>query len=141
MVLIRIRTNVITKYIVTQLPAANEGVLYYNSGSNYVPVVANQELTPIQGTTLKFDPQPWIGNSTFRYTVKDDEGFTDPTSATFTIPVVNNLPHVNSITSTTIPDTAGARTLSPGLAGTDDDGTVTNYIITSLPNPAHGVLI
>lgn len=82
----------ISSYTVTQLPAANEGVLYYNAPvlgfPNYVAVTANSSLTPAQAAALFFDPAPSFsgGNSTFRYTVTDDAGLTSP-AATFTIPI------------------------------------------------------
>ncbi|RZK32527.1 MAG: hypothetical protein EOO63_01075, partial [Hymenobacter sp.] len=43
-------------------------------------------------------------------------------------------------TNVAIPNNAGQTTLSPSLAGTDQDGTVTNYAIVTLPTAAQGVL-
>ncbi len=133
-------TNIITAFIINQLPNPVKGTLYYNNGTTYVPVIAGAELTPAQGTTLKYAPAPpYTGNSIFKYTVKDDEGFTDPTAATFTIPLVNQPPSVNNINSAQIKDTSGRVTISP-LSGTDPDGSIVGYIITTIPDPSTGIL-
>ncbi|RAK66073.1 tandem-95 repeat protein [Hymenobacter edaphi] len=80
-------------YTVTRLPAANEGVLYYNSPAflnpnRYVEVTTAIQLTAAQATTLRFDPAPTFsgGNATFAYTATDDAGLTS-NAATFTIPI------------------------------------------------------
>lgn len=133
-------TNIITAFIVTELPAAVKGVLYYNNAGTYVPVVAGAELTPAQATTLKYLPAPpYTGNSIFKYTVKDDEGFVDPTAAKFTIPLVNQAPSASNVTSAQIKDTAGIVSISP-LAASDNDGSVAGYIITTIPKESAGVL-
>ena len=84
----------IASFTVTKLPAANEGVLYYNSPAflnpnRYLPVTENTVLNATQATTLQFAPAPSFsgGSSTFRYTVTDDAGLTSANTATFTIPV------------------------------------------------------
>ncbi len=133
-------TNIITAFIVTEIPPAVKGILYYNNSGTYVPVIVGAELTPAQGTTLKYAPAPpYTGDAIFKYTVKDDEGFTDPTPAKFTIPLVNQAPVVNNVTSAQIKDTAGIVTISP-LVGSDPDGNIVAYIITTIPKPATGIL-
>jgi uncharacterized repeat protein (TIGR01451 family) len=83
----------ISSYTVTQLPSANEGVLYYNAPvvlniPNYVEVTTGTSLSATQAASLRFDPAPSFsgGNSTFRYTATDDAGLTSNV-ATFTIPI------------------------------------------------------
>ncbi len=133
-------TNIITAFIVTELPNPIKGKLYYNNAGTYVPVVANVQLTPAQGTTLKYLPAPpYTGNAIFKYTVKDDEGFTDPTAAKFTIPLVNQAPSVNNVNSAQLKDTSGRVTISP-LIGSDPDGSLVGYIIATIPDPATGIL-
>lgn len=133
-------TNIITAYMITELPPSAQGTLYYNNGTTYVPVIANTFLTPYQGTTLKFAPSaPYIGNVVFRYTVRDDEMDVDPTPAIFTIPVVNQPPSVSNVNSWSVIDTSGIATIKP-LTGTDPDGTITAFIIMSLPAPSSGIL-
>ncbi|MCC3158208.1 DUF11 domain-containing protein [Hymenobacter sp. 15J16-1T3B] len=80
-------------YTVTQLPAGNEGVLYYNSPvllnpNRYIEVTAATQLTAAQAASLRFDPAPTFsgGNVTFTYTATDDAGLAS-NAATFTIPI------------------------------------------------------
>lgn len=133
-------TNIITAFIVKEIPPVVKGTLYYNNNGNYVPVIVGAELTPAQGTSLKYLPAPpYTGNAIFKFTVKDDEGFTDPTAAKFTIPLVNQAPSVSNVNSAQIKDTSGIVTISP-LVGSDADGSIVAYIITTIPNPGTGIL-
>ncbi|PJJ60728.1 Ig-like domain-containing protein [Hymenobacter chitinivorans] len=81
----------IDSYTITQLPPANQGVLYYNSGTlfaNYVPVTAGQSLSPARAASLRFDPAASFagGNVVFRYSATDNASLTSA-PATFTIPI------------------------------------------------------
>ena len=133
-------TDIITAYIIKDLPTTTMGVVYYNNAGTYTPCVSGMEMTVPQGTTLKFNPTPgFTGNATFTYTAKDNEGETDESAATFTIPVTNQAPAVINITNTTIKDTSFLKTVKP-LVGTDGDGSIASYVIISLPDPATGML-
>ncbi|UYZ62348.1 Ig-like domain-containing protein [Hymenobacter weizhouensis] len=82
----------VNSYTITQVPSANQGILYYNStGTTYVAVAASQVLTAAQAASLQFDPASTFagGNVQFRYTVTDDAGQTSASAsaATFTIPI------------------------------------------------------
>ena len=133
-------TDIITAYIIKELPAPFAGTLYQLSSGNYVPSQAGQEMTAAQAGTLKFKPvKGFTGNATFTYTAKDDEGLVDPTAATVTIPVTNNAPVAANVTSTKINDTVNIVTIKP-LAATDADGIIAKYIITSLPASTTGIL-
>ncbi|OON68911.1 hypothetical protein B0919_12145 [Hymenobacter sp. CRA2] len=83
----------VTSFTVTQLPAANEGVLYYNSPAflnpnRYLEVTPTTTLSTTQAATLRFDPAPSFsgGNVTFLYTATDDAGL-ESNTATYTIPI------------------------------------------------------
>ncbi|MDO7850333.1 right-handed parallel beta-helix repeat-containing protein [Hymenobacter convexus] len=82
--------NAIT-YLVTQLPDAAQGVLYYNNGGTYTAVTINPTtpltLTPTQAATLRFDPTPgFVGNAAFQYTATDALGAVSNT-AIYLVPV------------------------------------------------------
>lgn len=80
----------VLQYIVTAIPDATAGILYYNStATTYAPVAVNQVLTPAQAASLRFDPaaNATATSTTFRYTVRDDAGITSAAAATYTIPL------------------------------------------------------
>jgi Secretion system C-terminal sorting domain/Bacterial Ig domain len=134
-------TNIITSYIVTSLPLASQGVLFYFDGASYVPIVAGNPLTPVQMASLRFDPTDGAtGNVIFNYTVRDDETLIDLSSATYTIPLINTPPVAINVTNPAVNSTDGPIGINP-LSATDADGIVVSYTITSLPNPAQGVLL
>jgi Secretion system C-terminal sorting domain/Bacterial Ig domain len=133
-------TNVIVSYTVTTLPLTSQGILYYDNGAGFVPVIAGVALTPVQMATLKFDPADGAsGNVVFNYTVTDDEGLSDLSPASYTIPLINTAPVANNITNPTLNSTDGPITISP-LTATDADGTIANFIITTLPLANQGIL-
>lgn len=72
------------------------------------------------------------------YQVSDAGGLNGTT--TLTITVLNLAPAASSATNTTLLNSAPATSLSPGLSGSDPDGTVATYRITTLPAAASGVL-
>lgn len=134
-------TNIIASFTISTIPPASQGVLYYDNGGTYTAVTAGQILTPAQAASLKFDPADgFTGNAVFTYTVTDDEGLTDQSPATFTIPITNQPPVATNITNAGINNTAGPTSITP-LAATDADGSIATYTITSLPDPSKGVLL
>ncbi|MFC6225711.1 right-handed parallel beta-helix repeat-containing protein [Hymenobacter artigasi] len=83
----------IATYLVTALPNATQGKLYYNStGTTYVLVTLTQPLTPAQAASLKFAPadnattSASVGDITFSYTATDDLNNVS-NAALYTIPV------------------------------------------------------
>ena len=78
----------IVSFRISTIPnSGNQGSLYLNG----VLITVNQVITPVQAKQLQFDPRTnFTGNATFTYTLTDNEGLTDATPATFTIPVTNN---------------------------------------------------
>ena len=135
----------IASYTINTIPAPSDGVLYYCplapascTFGQLVAVTPAQTITPAQAASLFFDPAPgFVGNTTFSYTATDNDGNVGNT-AVYTIPVINNPPTVTNVT-TSVPYNA-ATTSIPPISGSDADGTVTQYTITSIPTGAQGVL-
>lgn len=123
-----------------------EGTLYYCNvpgvGCALSAVAPNLVMTPAQVQTLQFDPvSSFIGNTSFTYTVTDNNGTPLTSSpAIYTIPVVNNPPVANPSSVSPILNTITTPTLLPPLSGNDADGTVVSYNITSVPLAADGTL-
>ncbi|MDA0212647.1 MAG: Ig-like domain-containing protein [Cyanobacteria bacterium FC1] len=130
----------IASFTITGFPPPNQGTLLLNG----IPVDTSQplNLTPAQAAQLTFQPAPgFVGDATFSYTATDNRGATDPTPATIRIPVTaaaNQPPDTNPATNTLAPNTTTALTQ---LGGTDPDGTVQRFQITSLPDPTQGQLL
>lgn len=106
------------------------------------PVTASLVLTPAQAATLSFDPvATFTGIASFTYTATDDNG-TPLTSApaTYQIPIVNNPPVANPDKVAPIANTVVTPTLLPPLSGSDYDGTVVSYNITTVPPSTQGTL-
>ncbi|GAB3231345.1 hypothetical protein GCM10027346_17740 [Hymenobacter seoulensis] len=130
----------IASYKISSLPT--DGTLYYNAGYDYVAFTSSNigtvTLTPAQAGSLRFDPSGSTnGNVTFTFTATDNDGAADATPATYTIPVGNVAPTaISSVSNVILPSGNGALTylVTPSFQGSDADGTVTSYRLTSLPN-------
>ncbi|GAA4455543.1 hypothetical protein GCM10023092_19380 [Rurimicrobium arvi] len=140
--------SVVSYTVTSALPnASTQGTLYYcASGSCTVgtltAVPAGATLTPAQATTLYFDPvQTYTGTLSFTYTALDN-GTTPLTSntATYSIPVNNNPPIANPTSVSPIQNTKATPTLLPTLTGSDQDGSVVSFNITSVPAAGSGTL-
>ncbi|MDO9596698.1 MAG: type I secretion C-terminal target domain-containing protein, partial [Azoarcus sp.] len=79
----------------------------------------------------------WNGETSFTYASVDDLGLEDPTTATATISLtpVNDAPDTATTSATGAEDAAG---ITVSLSGSDVDGTVTHFVIKTLP--LNGVL-
>ena len=79
--------TIVSFRILTIPNQGTQGSLFLNG----VLMTVNQVITPVQAKQLQFDPIiSFTGNATFTYTLTDNEGLTDASPATFTIPVTNN---------------------------------------------------
>jgi hypothetical protein len=130
----------IASYTISTLPPAAQGTLYLgNPTTGGTPITVGQGLTPTQITQLFFQPTAGFTGSSFTYTATDNGGATDSTPATVTLSrtanVAPTLPANPTITAT--PGTISNLT---GLAGTDSDGTITSYVISTLPGTDQGTL-
>ena len=109
---------------------------------------AGKTLTNAQGTyqvqtngTVVFTPVSTFAGTTspVSYTVKDTSGATS-NAATLTVSVTNQPPVANNVTNALLTSTAPATALSPGVSGSDPDGSVVTYTVTALPTAAMGTL-
>ncbi|MBP0023706.1 MAG: hypothetical protein J7540_06905, partial [Roseofilum sp. SID2] len=126
-------------YTVTTLPPSSQGTLLYNG----VPVQPGQKFTPEQAGQLVFDPNPsFSGNATFEYTATDEAGNTDQTPATVTLPLVapttTNPPEAIDRSGPVRPNDEPSPV--PTLIGTDPDGDISFFTVTTLPSPEEGTL-
>ena len=134
----------ITSFTITALPAAAAGTLYYNSGTTASPVIkpvaVGLSIPVANAGNLSFDPATgFSGSAIFGYTATDSNSKTSDGNATVTIPV-NDPPVAINVLNATIASTTATQTAISPLRGTDSDGTVTSFTITSLPAAAAGAL-
>ncbi|MDJ1171700.1 Ig-like domain-containing protein, partial [Roseofilum sp. BLCC_M154] len=126
-------------FTVTTLPPPSQGTLFYNG----VPVQEGQKFTPEQAGQLVFNPNPnFTGNATFNYTATDSVGNTDLTPATVTLPVAASVitapPEAQDKTAPIRPNNEPSPV--PTLTGTDPDGDVSFFTVSSIPTPQQGTL-
>lgn len=127
--------GIVASYRILSIPMAAQGVLSCCGGT---AVTVNQVLTPAQAATLQFDPAAtFTGTASFTYTATDNSSLVSNT-ATYNIPVVNIAPTAANI-NTVIPFSTAA-TAIPALGGSDVDGTISSYTVSTIPTGAQGVL-
>jgi hypothetical protein len=147
--------GVVVSYTITSVPTAAQGILSVScpatpAGATCTGGFANLTaavltanpggivLTPSQINSLRFDPTSgYIGTAFFSYTATDDDGMVG-NAASYTIPIVNTPPTAVNI-NTIVPFNAAA-TAVPPITGSDADGTVAGYTLTSVPTAAQGVI-
>ncbi|HAZ44152.1 MAG TPA: hypothetical protein DCZ55_06635 [Cyanobacteria bacterium UBA11371] len=114
-----------------------------NPGS--VTIITNPgrgTVTPNPDGTITYTPGPGFtsGTDTFEYQVCDTVGLCDRAIVSVTIPTTAPLPPVAEDRST--PPFPNTNPISvPALRGTDPDGQVVTYTITTLPTPQQGTLL
>ncbi|HEY9863866.1 MAG TPA: tandem-95 repeat protein, partial [Candidatus Obscuribacterales bacterium] len=126
----------VASFTITELPDPADGVLLLDGQ----PVTANQVLTPEEATRLQFQSTGSFNGSGFSYTVTDNQGLTSTGAGTIGLiePPINQPPIPNNLNTLVVPNST---VNIPSLSGTDADGTIANYTITALPDPADGVLL
>ncbi len=99
-------------------------------------------LTAAQMAGMRFDPAlNYTGVVNFNYSATDNSGNISNV-ATYNIPIsgVGNLPPIaQNVQSASMPATNGATAIA-NLVGTDPDGTVSSYNITTVPPANEGIL-
>lgn len=143
----------VTSYNITSVPSSSQGTLKYcasapatcTSGTLTTISGPLSGLTPAQVATLNFIPNSgYTGNYVFNFTTVDNNGLVSQ-PATFTIPVVATAltvgqpPVAYSYNAPAI-SSASTSSLSSALTGTDPDGTISSYTITSIPVSTQGAL-
>ncbi len=117
-------------YTITSLPASTTGTLYYLN--NIITLTSGSYTLPAGGeANLRFAPNSsYSGITTFTYTATSTNG-TSP-NATYTIPVTY-APVANNVTSIVDPNTSVTIVPLAPLSATDQDGSITSFIIKTLP--------
>ncbi|PSB23111.1 hypothetical protein C7B69_14935, partial [filamentous cyanobacterium Phorm 46] len=126
-------------YTITTLPSSNQGLLFLGDPANGgVAVTAGQVLTPDQLQQLFFQATGDFTAANLTYSVTDNSGATSPATGTVSgiLPGPTQPPIATNANFTIPPNT----TLVRGLGGTDPDGTIVSFTITSLPPSNQGVL-
>ena len=96
-------------------------------------------LTPTQMAGMRFDPAVgYSGSVLFNYHAADNTGVIS-NSTTYTIPVSDLPPVSNNILAPKMLNSNGP-TAIPALVSSDPDGTISSYIISSVPPVSQGVL-
>ncbi|MEL7036254.1 MAG: DUF4347 domain-containing protein [Cyanobacteria bacterium J06592_8] len=101
------------------------------------------ELNETEASQLTFTPNSnFVGTSSYSYTATDDDGATSTDSALITISVIpaNQPPTTNDLVSTSILNTTTLAEI-PEFSGSDSDGIVVGFRVTSLPSEESGILI
>ncbi len=128
----------VASFVITTLPPATQGVLYL-CNPTCAAVTQGQSILLADAASLKFAPTAGFeGNAVFDYTSIDNAGKSSNV-ATYTIPVSGTPPQANNVTSGKMALTDG-QTAIPSLSGSDPDGSIASYTITSLPPAASGIL-
>jgi fimbrial isopeptide formation D2 family protein/uncharacterized repeat protein (TIGR01451 family) len=123
----------VVNYRIDTLPPASQGVLYLGANA----IAPGQVLTLTQLSQLAFQATGNFTGSTFTYRAIDNTGTPDPTPATYTLSPGNVAPNTDNALNKVNPTETVNLT---GLGGSDSDGTVAYYTITSLPPGTQGTL-
>ncbi|MEG4526915.1 hypothetical protein QUB61_29870, partial [Microcoleus sp. C2D2] len=130
----------IVSYTIDTLPPADQAVLYLGDPANGgVPVRAGQVLTPDELERLFVSTTGNFTGTNFTYSATDNSGATSPANATVALitPTLNEPPVANNANSSLPPNSSRPVT---GLGGSDTDGTIASYTITTLPPADQAVL-
>ncbi|NWL80572.1 hypothetical protein DM872_27345, partial [Pseudomonas taiwanensis] len=123
----------VASFKLTSLPA--NGTFYSDAAATNPLTLASVIAATNNGATIYFKPNAeWSGTNTFQYTATDNQNLVDATPATGTI-TVNA---VNDAPETSVASTSGNEDslIAISLSGSDIDGTIASFKITSLPQ--HG---
>lgn len=130
----------IASYTVVTLPPAAQGTLFFgNPAVGGTPVTVGQVISPANIGQLFFQPTNNFTGSSFTFTATDNIGTVDATPATVTLNRINNTPPVLEGGSTISVDPDSPTNLT-GLTGTDSDGSVSAYVISTIPAADQGTL-
>jgi hypothetical protein len=132
----------VVSYIITSLPSAKNGILYFNNGTRNIPVSIGTDIPVYQANKLLFAPAAgYKGTIFFQYMALDDLGLLS-SSASYTIDTDLDgslLPIANSILNSTIPSNSTPTNLT-SLSGYAPDGWIEHFTINTLPSITQGTL-
>lgn len=144
----------VVSYNIVDVPPFNQGVLKYCATAPGTPctpstmsliTAAITGLTPEQIATITFTPNVnYIGQYVFHFSTVDNNG-QESQPAAFTIPVIafplvtGEPPIAYSFNNPTINSSSSAL-LTTALSGTDPDGTVVSYTVTTITPASEGIL-
>ncbi|MFP8818443.1 beta strand repeat-containing protein, partial [Acinetobacter johnsonii] len=120
----------VASFKLTSLPA--NGTFYSNAAATNPLTLASVISATSNAATIYFKPNTnWNGTTTFQYSATDNQNLVSVTNATGTITVnpVNDAPVPNVTSATGNEDTV----IAVNLSGSDVDGTVASFKLTSLP--------
>jgi large repetitive protein len=137
----------VATYTIATIPSATSGVLRVSCPTTptgltcvggFADIIAGVVLSPAEAARLFFDPAPgFVGTGSFTYTATDNSGLVSNVG-TYNLPVVNTPPTASNIN--TLVSFNAAATAIPALSGSDADGTIAGYTITTVPTAAQGVI-
>uniref|UniRef100_UPI0030D97866 Ig-like domain-containing protein n=1 Tax=Microcoleus sp. LEGE 07076 TaxID=915322 RepID=UPI0030D97866 len=131
----------IASYTINTLPPAAQGILFLGDPANGgVAVTPGQVLTPAQIGQLFFQSTGGFTGANFSYSATDNSGATSPATASVAaIRPTPNLPPLTNNVNFTVP--ASGIVPIPGLGGSDPDGSIVFYTITSVPAANQGLVL
>ncbi|MEQ1275568.1 tandem-95 repeat protein, partial [Acinetobacter ursingii] len=122
----------VASFKLSTLPA--NGSFYSNSAGTGTALTTTDVITATSnGATIYFKPNAnWNGSTNFQYSATDNNGLISGSNATGTITVnpVNDAPVAQAATASGNEDTI----IAVNLSGTDVDGTVASFKLSTLPS-------
>ena len=136
----------IASFTINTVPVATQGIIFLgNPATGGIGVTAGQTLTPTQIGQLFFQSTSGFTGANFSYSATDNLGAIAPASATVAAidvpppnpPAPNQPPVANNANAIVAPSDTVA---IAGLGGTDPDGTIAFFTVTTVPPAAQGTV-
>lgn len=131
----------ISSFTIVTLPDSAQGVLFLGDPtSGGTAITAGQVLTPTDLPQLFFQAQPGFTGGSFTYRATDTDGDTTQTPGVVTLANQgsNSSPILPSNTTASV--SANNPTNLTGLGGTDADGLIAAYVVSTIPLAVQGTL-
>lgn len=126
-------------YVIENIPPATTGVLYLCTPS-CAAVTAGQQIAAVDAGNLQFDPAAsYFGDLVFNYHALDNHTLRS-NSAKYTIPVKPDMPQSADVISGKLKNTLGSTAIPTLTATAPTGGSISSYVINSLPPAASGIL-
>ena len=135
----------ISNYTIENIPPATQGILTYCSNGTepctgtVTALAAGTVLSAGQMATLKFDPTTgFTGDVVFNYHATDNSSLLS-NSTTYSITVTGLPPLTKDVVAPKMLNLNGPTGI-PALNSNDADGTISNYVVNSIPPASQGIL-